>query len=86
MLTCGNATQPPFFALGRPMSLNFGGIGAIMGHEMTHGFDLNGRMLDAHGLANDWWSESAAAQFKERAKCVDTVMNTVGAPRLYAQV
>ena len=85
MFVPAGTLQPPFFALGRPAAMNFGAIGAIMGHEMTHGFDLQGALLDADGQSRDWWSLDAANQFKRRSECVDTVFNVIGAPRLFAQ-
>jgi putative endopeptidase len=85
MFVPAGTLQMPFFSLDRPMALNFGALGAIMGHEMTHGFDLNGARLDAQGRERDWWTLEAANQFKERSKCVDTVFNVVGLPRLFAR-
>jgi predicted metalloendopeptidase len=47
-----------------------GGIGAVIGHEMTHGFDDEGRQFDAHGNLTDWWSPECAARFKERSQAI----------------
>jgi putative endopeptidase len=59
--------QPPLFDEKADDALNYGGIGAIMGHEMTHGFDDGGRKFDAHGNLNDWWTPGSAEHFQERA-------------------
>ena len=63
--------QPPFFAADQPMVMNFGGIGAVAGHELTHGFDDEGRKYDASGKLTPWWSEPVAAAFEERVRCVE---------------
>eukprot|EP00429_Kryptoperidinium_foliaceum_P009194 CAMPEP_0176026818 /NCGR_PEP_ID=MMETSP0120_2-20121206/13143_1 /TAXON_ID=160619 /ORGANISM="Kryptoperidinium foliaceum, Strain CCMP 1326" /LENGTH=726 /DNA_ID=CAMNT_0017360019 /DNA_START=89 /DNA_END=2269 /DNA_ORIENTATION=+ len=60
--------QPPFFSADGDMSVNFGGIGAVIGHEMTHGFDDQGRQYDAEGKLNDWWTQRDAEEFNRRAK------------------
>ena len=62
--------QPPFYSAGADMALNFGGIGAVIGHELTHGFDDEGRQFDAHGNLKDWWSKEDAKNFTARAQCV----------------
>jgi endothelin-converting enzyme/putative endopeptidase len=62
--------QPPFYANGVPQAMNFGGIGMVMGHELTHGFDDEGRQFDADGNLRDWWSEKVNAEFERRAECV----------------
>ncbi len=59
--------QPPFFDTKADDALNYGAIGAVIGHEMTHGFDDQGRQFDAHGNLSDWWSPASAARFKELA-------------------
>jgi putative endopeptidase len=59
--------QPPFFDPAADDAVNYGSIGAIIGHEMTHGFDDQGRMLDTSGALRDWWTPADAAQFKARA-------------------
>ncbi|PYJ19415.1 MAG: peptidase M13, partial [Verrucomicrobia bacterium] len=51
-------------------AVNYGGMGAIIGHEMTHGFDDQGRQFDAAGNLRDWWSPESAAKFEERSKAV----------------
>lgn len=62
--------QPPFFDPQRDMALNYGGIGAVIGHEMTHGFDDQGRKFDGAGNLRDWWTAADAAEFEKRAACV----------------
>jgi putative endopeptidase len=59
--------QPPFFDPGADMAVNYGGIGGVMGHEMTHGFDDQGRHFDGTGRLAEWWSADDDAKFKERA-------------------
>ncbi|MEY2481463.1 MAG: putative endopeptidase [Verrucomicrobiota bacterium] len=59
--------QPPFFYAKADDAINYGGIGAVIGHEMTHGFDDRGRQYDAAGNLRDWWSPDSAAKFKERS-------------------
>jgi predicted metalloendopeptidase len=63
--------QPPFFSAEYPMALNFGGIGMVMGHELSHGFDDQGRKFDGAGVMREWWDPSAAAKFQGRAQCID---------------
>lgn len=63
--------QGPFFDQDFPMSINFGGIGMVIGHEITHGFDDGGRKFDEKGRLTMWWQPEAIAAFEERAKCVD---------------
>jgi putative endopeptidase len=63
--------QPPFYDNKLDDAVNFGGIGAVIGHELTHGFDDQGRQFDPKGNLKDWWTEEDAKEFKERASCVD---------------
>ena len=65
--------QPPYFSADFPMAMNFGGIGMVMGHELTHGFDDQGRKFDAKGVLREWWEPSASTKFNERAQCVETL-------------
>lgn len=60
--------QPPFFNVEADDAVNYGGIGAVIGHEFTHGFDDQGRHSDGDGNLRDWWTEQDAAQFKSRAQ------------------
>ena len=64
--------QPPFFYAKADDAVNYGGIGAVIAHEMTHGFDDEGRQYDALGNLRDWWSPESAAKFKERSQAVVT--------------
>ena len=59
--------QPPFFHPDADDAVNFGAIGAVIGHEMTHGFDDQGRKFDASGNMNDWWAPEDSADFVSRA-------------------
>src|SRR6267143_1844816 len=62
--------QPPFFDFSLDDAVNYGGIGAVIGHEITHGFDDQGRHFDAEGNLADWWTPEDAARFQARAKKV----------------
>ena len=57
----------PFFDFEADDAINYGGIGAVIGHEMTHGFDDQGRQYDADGSLHDWWTKADADEFKKRA-------------------
>jgi putative endopeptidase len=59
--------QAPFFDPNADMAVNYGGIGGVIGHEMIHGFDDQGRKSDGHGVLTDWWSPADAENFKGRA-------------------
>jgi endothelin-converting enzyme/putative endopeptidase len=63
--------QPPFYAKTQTPALNFGAIGMVVGHELTHGFDDEGRQFDADGNLRDWWSTPVSAEFDRRAGCVE---------------
>jgi putative endopeptidase len=75
--------QFPFFDFKADDAINYGGIGAVIGHEMTHGFDDEGRLYDASGNLTNWWTPSDSAKFDERASVVikqfneSMVMDTV---------
>jgi putative endopeptidase len=62
--------QPPFFDARRDIALNYGAVGAVIGHEMTHGFDDQGRKFDGDGNLRDWWTAADGAEFEKRAACV----------------
>ncbi|XP_042852056.1 membrane metallo-endopeptidase-like 1 isoform X2 [Panthera tigris] len=62
--------QPPFFSKEQPQALNFGGIGMVIGHEITHGFDDNGRNFDKNGNMLDWWTNFSAQHFQEQSECM----------------
>lgn len=60
--------QPPFFFLDADDAVNYGGIGVVIGHEITHGFDDQGRLFDASGNLNAWWNDEDSQKFKEKTK------------------
>ncbi|MGI0070475.1 MAG: M13 family metallopeptidase [Thermoplasmata archaeon] len=62
--------QPPFFDPAMDDAVNYGGIGAVIGHEITHGYDDQGRKSDADGNLRDWWTEEDAREFADRAQKV----------------
>jgi putative endopeptidase len=67
--------QPPFFDPSWDDAVNYGAIGSVIGHEMTHGFDDRGRQFDARGNLTDWWTAEDAARYKERADRVAAQFN-----------
>lgn len=62
--------QPPFFNKDATDAVNFGAMGMVVGHEITHGFDDEGRQFDAEGNLKDWWTEASGKAFVDRAACV----------------
>ena len=62
--------QPPFFSAGYPDAMNYGAMGMVMGHEVTHGFDDEGRKFSGSGKLETWWKPEAEAAFEGRAACV----------------
>ncbi|MBK7858493.1 MAG: M13 family metallopeptidase [Archangiaceae bacterium] len=62
--------QPPFFNGAATDAVNFGSMGMVVGHEITHGFDDEGRQFDVDGNLRDWWSEASGKSFVEKADCV----------------
>ncbi len=62
--------QPPFYDPNVDDALNYGGMGAVIGHEMTHGFDDEGRKFDAQGNMTDWWAPDDQKNFEARAACI----------------
>ena len=62
--------QPPLFDPKMDDAPNYGNTGATIGHELTHGFDDEGRQFDAQGNLKDWWTDKDAAEFERRAKCI----------------
>ncbi len=62
--------QPPFFDRSVDDATNYGAIGAVIGHELTHGFDDQGRQFDPVGNLNDWWAPEDAKAFNQRAECI----------------
>ena len=63
--------QPPAFDPKADDALNYGAMGAVIGHEMTHGFDDEGRQFDAQGNLHDWWTPEDAKNFDQRAACIE---------------
>jgi predicted metalloendopeptidase len=61
--------QPPFYGKNMDDAVNYGGIGVVIGHELTHGFDDQGRKFDADGNLKDWWTTDDAKAFEDRATC-----------------
>jgi putative endopeptidase len=61
--------QPPFFDAKADDAVNYGGIGAVIAHELTHGFDDQGRKYDARGNLSDWWTDQDGKEFETRAQC-----------------
>ena len=62
--------QPPFFDPQQDESVNYGAIGMVIGHEITHGFDDQGRKFDSRGNLRDWWTAEDAREYEQRGKCV----------------
>ncbi len=62
--------QPPFYDNSKDPAINFGAIGVVIGHEMTHGFDDEGSKYDLHGNVKVWWTPDDLAKFKDRTECV----------------
>jgi putative endopeptidase len=62
--------EPPFFNASADDAVNYGAIGAVIGHEMTHGFDDKGRLFDAQGNLAEWWTPHDSAAFDLRAQCI----------------
>jgi endothelin-converting enzyme/putative endopeptidase len=63
--------QPPFYSNRATDGINFGGIGMVMGHELTHGFDDEGRKFDGRGNLVEWWTPTVGTEFDKRAACVE---------------
>ncbi len=61
--------QPPFFYIDGDDAINYGGIGVVIGHEMTHGFDDQGRKFDKDGNLADWWTAEDAQRSRREPKC-----------------
>src|SRR5438270_13485716 len=62
--------QPPFFDPHADPAVNYGGIGAVIGHEMSHHFDDQGSKYDAHGRLTDWWTPEDLTRFKARTEAL----------------
>ena len=79
--------QPPFFNMKADDAVNYGAIGVVIGHEMTHGFDDKGRLYDKDGNLNNWWTEQDAANFSNNSKVLVDCFNKVKVldnPELFA--
>jgi len=77
--------QYPFFDMAADDAFNYGAIGAVIGHEMTHGFDDQGRQFDAHGNLRDWWEQSDADNFVARANVLRKFFDKIEiAPGIHA--
>lgn len=63
--------QPPFFDETAPAAVNYGAIGFVIGHEMTHGFDDQGAQFDGHGNLHNWWSAQDLKKFQEATSCIE---------------
>ena len=68
--------QPPFFGADRAVAANLGGIGMVIGHELTHGFDDQGAKFDGDGNMKDWWQEQDAATFQHKGECLAAQYST----------
>jgi putative endopeptidase len=64
--------QPPYFDPAAPLAVNYGAIGAVIGHEITHGFDDEGSQFDGHGNLADWWSAADKQRFQAGVGCIAT--------------
>ena len=62
--------QPPAFSLNATDAMNYGAIGVVIGHEISHGFDDQGAQYDAEGRLRNWWTPADLAKFQERGQCV----------------
>ncbi|HYK51280.1 MAG TPA: M13-type metalloendopeptidase, partial [Terriglobales bacterium] len=62
--------QPPFFDASAGDATNFGAIGAVIGHEIIHGYDDQGRKFDAQGNLKEWWTAADAANYDQRDECI----------------
>lgn len=68
--------QPPFFSDAYPDAMNYGAIGAVVGHEMSHGFDAGGRKYNKDGELKSWWSNESATEYDHRTKCYIDLYDT----------
>ena len=62
--------QPLFYSQHFPKSLNYGGIGVVIGHEITHGFDDKGRQFDSEGNLKEWWNNETIGAFRAQTQCI----------------
>jgi predicted metalloendopeptidase len=68
--------QAPFFDYENSDAQNYGSVGTILGHEMSHGFDDDGRRYDAKGEMKDWWQPETVEGFKKRSGCISSLFDT----------
>ena len=68
--------QPPFFDQSFPMAMNFGGIGMVVGHELTHGYDDEGRKFAPDGQLKEWWEPAVSEKFEKKAACIEDLYGT----------
>src|SRR5260370_564172 len=73
----GGIMRPPFFYADADDAVNYGAIGAVIGHEMGHGFDDQGSKSDAEGNLKMWWTESDRKKFEVRANCVTSQFDSI---------
>ena len=62
--------QPLFYSSHLPKSINYGGIGVVIGHEITHGFDDKGRQFDKDGNMIQWWNDATIKAFRNQSQCI----------------
>ncbi|XP_068224431.1 neprilysin-1-like [Palaemon carinicauda] len=74
--------QPPFYRANSLQALNYGGIGQVIGHEITHGFDDEGRQYDKDGNTIPWWSNATSDAFKEKAQCIINQYGNISVPEV----
>ncbi|HEY5924959.1 MAG TPA: M13 family metallopeptidase, partial [Kofleriaceae bacterium] len=76
--------QPPFFGANRSIAANLGGIGMVIGHELTHGFDDQGAQFDASGNLKNWWKAEDKTKYEAKGKCLASMYDTFEAqPKQY---
>jgi putative endopeptidase len=68
--------QPPFFNVDADDAINYGGMGVVIGHEISHGFDDQGRQYDGDGNLKDWWTENDSKKFDQKAKLIIDQFNS----------
>ncbi|XP_042859391.1 neprilysin-1-like isoform X2 [Penaeus japonicus] len=74
--------QPPFYRANSLQALNYGGIGQVIGHEITHGFDDQGRQNDKNGNAIPWWTNATLEAFKVKAQCIVDQYDNIRVPEI----
>ncbi|GAB1605929.1 neprilysin-1-like [Argonauta hians] len=72
--------QLPFYDKQQPSSMNYGAIGVVIGHEITHGFDDRGRQFDKEGNLRQWWSSDVIKRFTEKANCIESQYSNYSVP------